>query len=148
MTILPIIYHSKSGNTRSLALQFEARLKDMLPGRFTVTLVDAATIDDHRQFLDAPAFVIGSPDYFSHVSGRVKNFFDDTWGDRDRLRGKPVACVVSHGGGGKAAKPLEGMCKSLGLRLVKPVISSRGTGDERTARAIEDACKALAAALA
>ena len=109
-----IIYHSKSGNTEKMA---KAVQEGAASAGATVTLKDAikATADD---MLNCDAVIMGTANYFSLLSGIVKDYFDRTFFTlKGKVDGKPYATFGSYGGGGTAAiESLNKLCDNLGLK--------------------------------
>ncbi len=114
MAKLLIIYHSQSGNTETMARAVYEGAQ--WPGA-TVTLKKAAeaTADD---ILNCDAVIFGTPNYFSYMSGVMKDFFDRVWRTiRDKVDNKPYAAFSSAGGGGKQGlDSIDGICRSLRTR--------------------------------
>jgi multimeric flavodoxin WrbA len=48
---------------------------------------------------DADGYIIGTPNYLSAPSGHIKVFYDEMF-QKNAIEGKPVFCIVSHGGSG------------------------------------------------
>nr|MDO8116658.1 NAD(P)H-dependent oxidoreductase [Candidatus Sigynarchaeota archaeon] len=142
MKRITIIYCSKGGRTRKLAEEIKQTLDKILAPGIGSELVDAAKMDV-KTLKESAAFIIGSPDYFSYVAGHIKTFFDDLWDDREQLKGRPAFGFITHGGGGKAAKPLEELCGSFKFNFIKPVISVQGEANEKTKNQIRVNCEKL-----
>jgi multimeric flavodoxin WrbA len=104
-----VIYHSQQyGNTKILA---EALAEGAREAGAEVELINT---NDRRvtlnEFSGADAVALGTPDYFSHLAGTIKTFFDDLyqWDQAGKaVKGKPAALFFSHGGGGRVKQPFE-----------------------------------------
>ncbi len=142
MKRITILYYSKGGRTRKLAEEIKQILDKVLAPGIESELTDA-TNTDMKSLKKSAAFIIGSPDYFSYVAGHIKTFFDDLWEDREQLKGRPAFGFITHGGGGKAAKPLEDLCGSFKLAFIKPVISVQGETNDKAKSQIRANCEKL-----
>jgi len=97
-----IIYHSKTGNTKSMAEAVEEGLK-----REDVEVIrkkiEETSVDD---LLDPDGIIIGSPTYFAATTAEVKRFIDESIKHFGKLEGKVGAAFASAGGlggGGETA---------------------------------------------
>ena len=148
MATVMVIYHSQEyGNTKSMA---EAVGKGAAAAGAKVTLVNTNEARvDMGAYRKAAAVAVGTPDYYSYIAGGLKMFFDDWYIAKGKdgmgMEQKPVAMFYSHGGGGKARKPLETMARMLGTPVGEPV-ESKGAPDNKVLAACEALGKALAAA--
>ncbi len=86
-----VIYYSKSGNTKAMAEIIARAMNeaDLATECKSVSEVQAADL------LDYEAIVIGSPTYYGHMAGAVKQLFDDTVSNHGRLDGKVGAAFTS-----------------------------------------------------
>ena len=129
MATVLVVYHSQDkGNTRVMAELVAEGCRSM-----DGVDVDLVNVNEERVSMEvvekADGYAIGAPDYFSYPAGNLKQFFDDVYiAARDGLKfgGKPGCAFVTHGGGGRAAEPLERLCKSTKLDLVAPVLLCQG----------------------
>jgi multimeric flavodoxin WrbA len=127
-----VIYHSQQyGNTKILA---EA-LAD--GAREAGAKTDYINTNERRvtleEFLSADAVAIGTPDYFSYVSGTIKTFFDDIylWDQSGKsVKGKPAALFFSCGGGGKVKGPFESLAQRFFQQVGETVGGERPITDE------------------
>ncbi|MHC4423934.1 MAG: flavodoxin family protein [Planctomycetota bacterium] len=79
-----VFYYSKSGNTKEMAQIIAGAMNDA--GLATeCKSVDKVKADD---LLSYDAIVVGSPTYYGHMAGPVKQLFDDTVSFHGRLDGK------------------------------------------------------------
>jgi flavorubredoxin len=140
---IALIYHSQSaGNTKAAAAHVrEAIEKD---GRFTVR--EFNTNDgrvDPAVLAECAGVAFGTPDYFSYPAGGLKMFIDD-WlvakrKGNEQIEGLPIALFLTHGGGGAARAPFEGLCQHVGPQVADTVMIKGHPGDEAA-----QACRALA----
>jgi NAD(P)H dehydrogenase (quinone) len=79
-----VIYYSRSGNTEKMAKIIAGTMND--EGLDT----DCKSVDKVKaqQLLDYDAVVIGSPTYYGHMAGPIKQLIDDMVGFHGKLDGK------------------------------------------------------------
>jgi len=131
-----VVYYSKSGNTKQMA-ELVAAGADRLEG-VEVEVIALPGFSLHR-VVEADAFAIGSPDYYSYMAGHVKTFFDEALAVKNQLAGKPYVAFGTHGGGAKVVPSIEQLADSLGLQKVADGIMSFGApgpGEEEAVRAL------------
>ena len=109
-----VLYSSLSGNTRAMAEHVAAGVR-LAPGAEAV-LMDAGALD-MAAAEQADGIAIGSPNYYSYVSGLVKHFFDLAF-QNAAFKGKPYVAFSTHGGGGGVSAILDRLAKSLGMKRV------------------------------
>ena len=86
-----VVYYSRTGNTKEMAeIIAEAMNEADLPTE--CKSVDKVKADDLPAF---DAIVVGSPTYYGHMAGPVKQLFDDTVTYHGRLDGKVGAAFTS-----------------------------------------------------
>jgi NAD(P)H dehydrogenase (quinone) len=86
-----VIYYSRSGNTKEMAEIIAKAMNEA--GLSTVCKsVEKVKADD---LLEYSAIVIGSPTYYGHMAGPIKQLFDDTVRFHGRLDGKVGAAFSS-----------------------------------------------------
>jgi len=136
-----VVFHSDTGNTRRAA-ELVAEGAGGTEG-VDVELVEAMDVD-LEAVVDAAGVAIGSPDYYSYMAGQVKVFYDRVFHVRDRMKGKPGAVFITHGGGGKAMESMLKLSGSVNLELVGEGLSIKNSpsGDD------EAACRDLGRKLA
>ena len=86
-----VIYHSRSGNTKKMAeIVAEGMNEAGLP-------TECKSVSDVKaeDLLDYDAIVIGSPTYYGHMAGPIKQLFDDTVSFHGKLDGKVGAAFTS-----------------------------------------------------
>lgn len=123
-----VIYYSKTGNTEKLAKAVAEGAKQV-PG-VTVELNKAETAS-LKEVLEADGYAIGSPSYFSIMSGPILTLLTDLYFHREKLSGKPMA-VFTTGTGGQVTA-LENIERIIGVfnpRFVKPGIAVEGAPKE------------------
>src|SRR4030042_1987148 len=86
-----VIYYSRSGNTKEMA---EIIAKSM---NETGLPTDCKSVDKVKEddLLKYDAIVVGSPTYYGHMAGPIKQLFDDTVGFHGQLDGKVGAAFSS-----------------------------------------------------
>jgi NAD(P)H dehydrogenase (quinone) len=93
-----VIYYSRSGNTKQMAeIIAKAMNKAGLPTE--CKSVDKVKVDDLPSY---DAIVVGSPTYYGHMAGPIKELFDESVTFHGQLDGKVGAAFSSAGniGGG------------------------------------------------
>ena len=86
-----VIYHTRSGNTKKMAeIVAESMNEAGLP-----TECKAVSDVKAEDLLDYDAIVIGSPTYYGHMAGPIKQLFDDTVSFHGKLDGKVGAAFTS-----------------------------------------------------
>ena len=93
-----VIYYSRSGNTKEMA-QVIAESMNEADLQTDCKSVDKVKADD---LLAYDAIVVGSPTYYGHMAGPIKELFDETVSFHGKLDGKIGAAFSSSGniGGG------------------------------------------------
>jgi multimeric flavodoxin WrbA len=137
-----VLYYSRSGRTKALADAVVEGIRSVEGASARVKRVDYATVDD---FISCDAVAFGSPNYFSYMSGLMKDFFDKALTIRERVSGKPSAAFTSGGGPSNSALiSLEKMISSFRLEKVADGVVSQGEPNEENLTA----CKKLGESLA
>ncbi len=86
-----VIYHSRSGNTQKMAeIIAEVMNEAGLPTECKP--VAEVKADD---LLEYDAIVVGSPTYYGHMAGPIKQLFDETVSFHGKLDGKVAAAFTS-----------------------------------------------------
>jgi NAD(P)H dehydrogenase (quinone) len=91
MTKAIVIYYSRSGNTKEMAQIIAGSMNEAdLP-------TECKSVDDVKaeDLLNYDAIVIGSPTYYGHMAGPIKQLFDDTVSFHGKLDGKIGAAFTS-----------------------------------------------------
>ena len=86
-----VIYYSRSGNTKEMA-QIIARSMNEADLPTECKSVDKVKADD---LLGYDAIVVGSPTYYGHMAGPIKELFDETVAFHGKLDGKIGAAFSS-----------------------------------------------------
>ena len=105
-----VIYYSRSGNTKAMA-ELIAESMNQAGLSTDCKSVDAVKAED---LLGYDAIVIGSPTYYGHMAGPIKQLFDDTVSFHGRFDGKVGASFSSAaniGGGNETA--IMGMIEAM-----------------------------------
>ena len=86
-----VVYYSRSGNTKAMAeIIAKAMNEANLPTE--CKSVDKVKAED---LLGFDAIVVGSPTYYGHMAGPIKQLFDDTVSFHGKLDGKVAAAFTS-----------------------------------------------------
>lgn len=85
------IYYSRSGNTKEMA-EIIAKAMNAAGLSTECKSVDKVKAND---LLDYDAIVVGSPTYYGHMAGPIKQLFDDTVSFHGKLNGKVGAAFSS-----------------------------------------------------
>ncbi len=86
-----VIYYSRSGNTKEMA-EIIAKAMNEADLSTECKSVDKVKAED---LLGFDAIVVGSPTYYGHMAGPIKELFDDCVGSHGRLDGKVGAAFSS-----------------------------------------------------
>ena len=110
-----ILYDTRSGSTFKAA---EAIAEGVAMVPHCQAQLMAASELDITALEKAGAIAIGSPNYYSYVSGRIKTFFDLAYRNA-AFKGKRFAAFSTHAGGGGISPVIEKLANWLGMvRLV------------------------------
>jgi multimeric flavodoxin WrbA len=155
---LLIVYHTQSGNTRSLA---EAVLRGALAmaqdggdaadadaGIETKMLRAAdATLDD---LLTCHGLIIGTPENFGYMAGMVKDFLDRVfYPAENKVDALPYALFISAGNDGTLAPlQIERILTGLRMRRVHDAVIVKNAPDAAGLLRCEELGAAMAAGLA
>ncbi|MEF8848148.1 MAG: NAD(P)H-dependent oxidoreductase [Candidatus Thermoplasmatota archaeon] len=90
-----VMYYSRSGNTKKLALEIEKGIKKVDDVDVVLKEVSDVTKQD---FLNSDGVIVGSPVYFGSMANPVKKVLDDFVGIRKDMEGKVGAAFVTSGG--------------------------------------------------
>jgi NAD(P)H dehydrogenase (quinone) len=128
VTKILVAYHSQSGNTERMAEAVVAGAREMPGTQVVMKRVGQVTADD---LFSSDAIVVGSPVYWSNMSGEVKTFFDD-WQFKFgvfpefKMRNKVGAAFATGGqvSGGKEVTMLTILAAMLGNQMI--VVSGGG----------------------
>jgi flavorubredoxin len=142
-----LIFYSRSGNTKKIANRIVETLnadsKDI-----EINIMDAEKEYNLEVVKKADGYIIGTPDYFSYPAGLIKRVFDDLYDIRSIITDRPAFAFVSHGGGGKAVKPLSELIKSVKLKEIGSIISVRSSDiNSKVEDQIKKNCKDFISAL-
>jgi len=144
---IAVIYHSQSGNTQEAARSVAEGVKEA--GDFEVVLLNTNEARVAPAILaECAGAAFGTPDYFGYPAGGMKMFIDD-WliarrGGNERIEGLPLALFMTHGGGGAAREPFEGLFRRIGQQ-VGETLCIKGKPTQADCQACRDLGAALAA---
>ena len=118
-----IVYYSLGGNTKLAAEAVAEGIRESGAEPILKTGLEAGIED----LLNCDGLVVGSPDYFSYMAGGLKDFFDRTYyPTKEKVDDKPYVAFLTCGGGGKAIKSVEEMCKRFKLRKMSEPLIIKG----------------------
>ena len=140
-----IVYHSKTGNTRTMAEAiFRGATSKAITGVEVRTLRAADAGPD--DLLWANTMIIGTPENFGYLSGAIKDFLDRTFYEVEgKLAPLPYALFVSAGNDGSGAvRAMERIANGYPFIAVQAPLIVKG---EPTREHLE-ACEELGAAIA
>ena len=124
---LLIVYHTQTGNTRSLAEAVHAGATDSLIEAVETRLLTAqrAGPDD---LLWAHGLLLGTPENFGYMAGGMKDFLDRTFYPVEgKLQPLPYAMFVSAGNDGAGAvRAIRRIAGGYPFREVQPPVIARG----------------------
>ena len=86
-----VIYYSRSGNTKEMAQIIANAIKE------ADLQVDCKPVSDvnPEDLMNYDAIIVGSPTYYGHMAGPIKQLFDDIVGFHGKLDGKVGAAFTS-----------------------------------------------------
>ena len=111
MSTVCVLYDSRGGNTRAVAESIAEGV--LLVPDVRARLMDATELD-MEALAASEALAVGSPNYYTYMSGRVKTFFDLAFRNVD-FKGKPFVAFSTHGGGGGGSEIIEKLAGSIGM---------------------------------
>lgn len=137
-----VVYHSGTGNTKSMAQAVAEGVKEVPGVDVALKEADQVSVGD---LVNADALAFGSPTYFSYMAGVVKAIFDKAYLSRSQIKGKPFAAFASGGGGEvNSVQSIESIAVSCGLRKVCEGVAVGGMPTESESQD----CRKLGATLA
>ncbi|MFC1793666.1 flavodoxin family protein [Planctomycetota bacterium] len=86
-----VIYYSKTGNTKEMS---EMIAKAMNEADLQTECKSVSDVEAH-DLLNYDAIVVGSPTYYGHMAGPIKQLFDDSVAFHGKLDGKVGAAFTS-----------------------------------------------------
>ena len=145
MKHLLIVYHSKTGNTQSLA---EAVIRGATDAEVTQVEVRVlrAFAAGPEDLLWADALLLGTPENFGYLSGAVKDFLDRTFYEVEgKLAPLPYAMFVSAGNDGTGAvRAMERIANGYPFVAVQDPLIVRGAPQQKDLVKCEELGLALA----
>ena len=147
MTTVLIVYHTLSGNTEKMAKAFAEGVNGLQGTEVVIKKAFDATLED---LLGCDAIAFGSADYFSYISGALKDFFDRTYyPSQGKVTGKPYAAFATGGRGGeKALEVLDRLCGSFKFKKAVEGVAVAGVPSSEVLAKCNEAGKKLANAVA
>ena len=117
MTCLAIIWYSRTGGSRQLALAARDAAQEAGDVDVRFLTAEETTAQD---LLDADGYLFACPENLAAIAGVMKAFFDRTYYDvLGRIEGRPYAAIICAGSDGEnAKKQLERICTGWRLKRV------------------------------
>jgi multimeric flavodoxin WrbA len=142
-----IVYHTLSGNTEKMAKAFAEGANSVQGTEVVIKKALDATLED---LLGCDAIAFGSADYFSYISGALKDFFDRTYyPSQGKVTEKPYAAFATGGRGGeKALEVLDRICGSFKFKKAVEGVAVAGAPSPEVLAKCNEAGKKLANAVA
>lgn len=139
-----VVFHSQGGNTKAAAEAVAQGARKVAGTQVVVKEALKATQDD---LTSCGAVAVGTPDYFSYMAGGLKDFFDRAfYPTQGKVTDKPCGIFVTHGGGGKAADSVVGICKTFKFKLLGKPVLVKNAPDAGASAQLAELGKALAQA--
>jgi len=105
-----VIYYSRTGNTQKMA---EIIAKSMNEADLQTVCKSVSDVKA-EELLDYDAIVVGSPTYYGHMAGPVKQLIDDTVSFHGKLDGKIASAFTSSANiGGGNETTIIGMIEAM-----------------------------------
>lgn len=105
-----VIYHSRTGNTQKMAELIAQSMNESDLQTVCKSVSDVKA----EELLDYDAIVIGSPTYYGHMAGPVKQLIDETVSFHGKLDGKIAAAFASSANiGGGNETTIIGMIEAM-----------------------------------
>jgi NAD(P)H dehydrogenase (quinone) len=95
MVKILVVYDSKTGNTKKMALAVAEGATQIRGVKAETKKVDETSIED---MLSADGIIMGSPTYYGQMSARLKALIDESVKVHGKLEGKVGAAFTSAGG--------------------------------------------------
>jgi len=141
-----IVYHTLSGNTEKMAKAFAEGANSVQGTEAIIKKAFDATLED---LLGCDAIAFGSADYFSYISGALKDFFDRTYyPSQGKVTEKPYAAFATGGRGGEALEVLDRICGSFKFKKAVEGVAVAGAPSPEVLAKCNEAGKKLANAVA
>jgi len=101
VTLVLVIYDSRTGNTEKVAALVAEGVKEVEGIDCVLKKVDYVSLDD---LLKADGIIIGSPTYYGTMSGKIKQLLDISVKLHGKLEGKVGAAFTTSGGTASGAE--------------------------------------------
>jgi NAD(P)H dehydrogenase (quinone) len=122
MKKLIIAYYSRTGNTKKIAESISEGAKTV--NGVNVVLQNVESIDP-KEAVEADGFVLGSPSYFSIMSGPMLSLLTEFYLLKDKLANKPMAAFATGMGNQvNTAENIECILKSYNPELIPGIVTS------------------------
>lgn len=95
MVKILVVYDSKTGNTKKMALAVAEGAKEIRGVKAETKKADETSIED---LLSADGIIMGSPTYYGQMSAKLKALIDESVKVHGKLEGKVGAAFTSAGG--------------------------------------------------
>ncbi len=143
-----IVYHSKTGNTQSLAEAAFLGATQLTDVEVTVRLLRAGAAGP-ADLRWANALLVATPENFGYMSGAMKDFFDRTFYEVEgQLSPLPYALMISAGNDGTGAqRAIERIVGGYPLQAVQAPLIAQGEITAQHLNQAEQLGMALAAGL-
>jgi NAD(P)H-dependent FMN reductase len=117
MKTLLIVYHSRTGGARQMAI---AAARGALGELDVEVRVLTAPDADSGDVLGADGYIFATPENLAALAGTMKNFFDRTYYPvLDRINGRPYATLICAGSDGEnAARQIARIATGWRLRAI------------------------------
>ena len=105
MSMIMVIYYSKTGNTKTMAEYVAQGVKDAGAEVILKAVKDVKV----EEMLDADGIILGSPTYYGHSAGILRSFLDESVKLHGKLAGKVGGAFASSAniGGGNETTVLD-----------------------------------------
>ena len=101
MAKILIVYDSRSGNTKKMALAVAEGVKQVKGMNVAVKKADQTALED---LLATDGIIMGSPTYYGQMSAKLKKLIDKSVEIHGKLEGKVGAAFTSSGGTASGAE--------------------------------------------
>lgn len=123
-----ILYHSQGGNTLKMAESAAQGVQSIDGVILNFKMAYDATLED---LILCSGLLIGSPEYFGYMAGRIKDFFDRTYNDgrkRKEVFKKPYGVFISAGNDGTGAlSHIERICLGYPFKKIMAPVIAKGS---------------------
>ena len=122
MKKLIIAYYSRTGNTKKVAESISEGAKNV--SGVNVVLQNVESIDP-KEAAEADGFALGSPSYFSIMSGPMLSLLTEFYFLKDKFANKPMAAFATGAGTQtKTVENIESILKAYNPKLITGLVTS------------------------